>query len=346
MKKVFISQKTTMFIMLILLLVMVMVTGCNGNQPEKKEQDQTPANDWPPAQLEIVLPHKVGSNHDVVTRALGEVWQEHLGTKFVYNNKDGAGNRIGYDFFQKQPKDGSVIMSSNLVTAAIMYAEQKPDWVWEETVVPLDVFSVDPGAIFVTKDSKYQDFNELINAAKENKITIAISQWASAETLLLQQIMELTGAQFEIIPFGSGTDLITQVLGGHVDCGFGKVSGIEKIGDMKRYLAITMPNNPVPKLTDNAPTVDEILGTKTMPVASYRGINVHKEFKEKYPDEFAKLRKSLRDAKKDPKFIEQAPKLDMNADLIIDMEVEEIEEMIKEHWKLFEKYNEVFKQQK
>jgi len=337
------SKKAVLSVILIILLIAV--TGCSGKQSQPQDKEVL-ASDWPPAQLEIVLPHKVGSNHDVVTRALGEIWQEHLGTKFVYNNKDGAGNRIGYDFFAKQPKDGSVIMSSNLVTAAIMYAEQKPDWVWEETVVPLDVFSVDPGAIFVTKDSKFQDFNQLIDAAKENKITIAISQWASAETLLLQQLMELTGAQFEIIPFGSGTDLITQVLGGHVDCGFGKVSGIEKIGDMKRYLAITMPKNPVPKLTDNAPTVDEILGAKTMPVASYRGINVHKEFKENHPEEFEKLRQSLREAKKDPKFVEQAPKLDMNADLIIDMEVEEIEDMIKEHWNLFEKYNEIFNQQK
>ncbi|MEL7565905.1 MAG: tripartite tricarboxylate transporter substrate-binding protein [Dehalobacterium sp.] len=339
-KKVF-PQTFCMFIML--MFMVILFTGCSASQPEQ-EGTAEQAGGWPPAQMEIVLPHEVGSNHDVVTRALGEIWQEHLGTKFIYNNKDGAGNRIGYDFFQQQPKDGSVIMSSNIVTAAIMYAEQKPDWVWEDTLVPLDVFSVDPGAIFVTADSKYQDFNQLINEAKSHKLTIAISQWASAETLLLQQIMELTGAQFELIPFGSGTDLITQVLGGHVDCGFGKVSGIEKIGDMKKYLAVAMPTNPVPDLTDNVKTIDELLGSETMPVASYRGIMVHKEFKEKYPEEYEKLRESLREAKKDPKFIEQAPKLDMNPELIIDMEPAEIEKMIQEHWNLFEKYKAVFQQ--
>ncbi|ATW24427.1 Bug family tripartite tricarboxylate transporter substrate binding protein [Candidatus Formimonas warabiya] len=339
-KKIF-SQRLLGFVMLVFLVTLA--AGCKESQSEQPDAGEAAAA-WPPAQMEIVLPHEVGSNHDVVTRALGKIWQEKLDTNFVYNNKDGAGNRIGYDFFQQQPKDGSVIMSSNLVTAAIMYAEQKPDWVWEDTLAPLDVFSVDPGAIFVQADSKYQTFNDLINAAKEKKLTIAISQWASAETLLLCQIMELTGAQFEMIPFGSGTDLITQVLGGHVDCGFGKISGIEKIGDMKRYLAISMPDNPVPELTNDAPTVDACLGTATMPVASYRGIMVHKEFKEKYPEEFEKLKESLREAKKDPRFIEQAPKLDLIPELIIDMDEKEIDDMIKDHWTLFEKYQEFFQQ--
>ncbi|MFZ7104148.1 MAG: tripartite tricarboxylate transporter substrate-binding protein [Peptococcaceae bacterium] len=339
------------FFLLIMLFILTNVIACSSADSQKQEdnvQDKKNTQEtekWSPEQIEIVLPHKVGSNQDMTTRILGEVWAAKLGTTFVYNNKDGASGQIGYNYFQTLPKDGSVIMSSNLASASIMYKEQTPPWDWEETLIWMGIFGIDPGTFFVRANSPYETINQLIDEAKNKKLTVAISYWASPDNLLLHQIMEQTGAQFEIIPYGSGNDLVTQVMGGHVDFGYTKVSGVEKAGDL-RHLAISMPENPIPHLTNDAPALDEALGTKTLLVASYRAVNVHKELMEKYPERYQSIKETFEEAKDDPRVIESMKKAGADPDLMVDWDEAELMNQTRMYWEAFEKYKDIYTQEK
>ncbi|ATW27397.1 tripartite tricarboxylate transporter substrate binding protein [Candidatus Formimonas warabiya] len=334
-------------VMVLMVCLVLGLGGCGG----QKEVPDSAANTgetekWQPEKIEIVLPHAVGSNQDMTTRILGEVWSEKLGIPFVYNNKDGASGQVGYTYFLTLPKDGTALLSTNLASASIMYKEQKPDFDWEKDLEWMGIFGIDPGTFFVQKDSPFQTLNDVIEAAKKEKVTVAISYWASPDNLLLQQIMEQTGAQFEIIPYGSGNDLVTQVLGGHVQLGFTKVSGVEKAGDTLRHLAISMSENPVPDMTNNAPTVDSALGTKTLVVASYRAINVPKELREKYPERFKMIQEAFEEAKDDPRVIESMKKAGVDPGLIVDWTPEQLNEQTKIYWDVFEQYKDIYMQKK
>jgi len=302
------------------------------------------AAEWNPKKITLVLPHSLGGGQDRLTRVLIKVWSKHLGTKIVVLNKRGASGRIGFDYFQTQPKDGTVLVTTNIATTGTMYAQQKPPWSWEDTVNILGVFGVDPAAIFVLKDSPFQSIQDVIAAGKKKKIVMALSSWASAENITLHQTMEQTGAQFQIIPIGGGSDLVTAVLGGHVPVGLGKVSNISKGGDRVRVLAVTLEENPVKDMTNNAPTLDGALGTKTIPVASYRSIIVPASLKKDHPDRYKKLKQSFEAAKDDPEYIKLAKKVGISKQLILDKDNDEMQAIVKSYWAAYDKHGAFFKQ--
>jgi len=125
------------------------------------------AAEWQPKQITLVLPHSLGGGQDRLTRAFVKVWSKHLGAKIKVLNKRGASGRIGFDYFQTQPKDGTVLVTTNIATTGTMYAQQKPPWSWEDTVHILGIFGVDPAAIFVLKDSPFKSIQDVIAAGKK-----------------------------------------------------------------------------------------------------------------------------------------------------------------------------------
>jgi tripartite-type tricarboxylate transporter receptor subunit TctC len=319
--------------------------GSAQSAPSGAAASQT-AYDWHPQQIEIVMPHAVGSNQDITTRILGGKWSALLGIPFVYNNKEGASGQVGYTYFMTLPKDGAALLSTNLASASIMYRQQQPDFSWEDDLEWMGLFGIDPGTFFVPKDSPFASIQDVIDTAKRQTVTIAISYWASPDNLLLQQVMQQTGAKFEIIPYGSGNDLVTQVLGGHVQLGLTKVSGVEKAGDALRHLAITMDENPVPGITNDAPPLDVALGTDTLVLASYRAINMPKQLRKDYPGRFQKIKDAFEAAKDDPDVIEGMRKAGVDPSLIVDWTPEQLNEQTQVYWDVFEKYKDIYLQAK
>jgi len=303
------------------------------------------AEDWPPAQMTIVISHSVGSSQNQTTRVLGDIWAEKLGTQFVYDNRSGSSGRIGYDHFLRQAADGSVLLSSNLGSASIMYAQQEPDWDWEESLLPLGIFAVDPGAIFVNRDRGWETLEDVLEAAKEQPLTLGVSFWASPENLQVHQMMELTGAQFEVIPIESSGELVTQILGGHIDVGYNKVAQALRGGESLKVVAVPMATNPVPHLTENAPTADAVIGQDTLGIASYRSILAHKEWADANPEHLETLQRTFAETLEDPRFIEEMERLEVDRGLITNLSTEEIyNQVIYRYWSALERFGDIYNQ--
>ncbi|MEQ8194792.1 MAG: tripartite tricarboxylate transporter substrate-binding protein [Rhodospirillales bacterium] len=299
----------------------------------------TPAHaEWKPKEITIVVPHSLGGGQERLTRAFASVWEKHIGTKLKILPKRGSSGRVGFDYFQTQPTDGTVIVSTNLATSGIMWIQQKPKWDWNKTIQTMGLFGIDPGVYAVRKESKFKTFKEAIEAAKKKPLTVAVTQWSSSENLNVHQVMAEAKTQFQAIAAGGGSKTLTAVLGGHVDMAMTKVSNFKKGADKLRFLAISQSRNMIPGLTNDAPTVDGALDIKTTHVASYRAIVVHKAMKEKYPDRFALLMKTMEAAKDDPAYIKKAQKVGIHPDLIVDMSPDELQKIVEGYWDAFNKY--------
>lgn len=297
---------------------------------------------WDPKKVTIVVSHSLGGGQDRASRALVNVWAKHFGTKFAVLPKPGASGRIGFDYFLGQPKDGTIVLSTNVATTATMYAQQKPDWKWAESLDFLGSISVDPGVVFVLNDSPLKSMSDVIAMGKEERAVFAISSWASTENLALHQMMKQTGTKYEVIPIGGGSDLVTAVLGGHVPVAFGKASNVAKASDRVRVLAVGLPTNPIKDMTSNAPTLDEATGTKTISVASYRSILIPASLRKEHPDRYKKLKESFEAAKDDPEFIALAKKAGIAPSLIIDKDAAEVTELLEGIWTAYYEHGAFF----
>lgn len=305
------------------------------------------AADWPPAKMKVVITHGNGGTTGRLARVFGEIWQEYLNTTFIFENKSGASTRIGHDYFMNLPKDGSALLAANISTAAIMYAQQKPKWKWEDSFVPLGLYSIDPGVIFVRKESPFNTLQDVIDAAKQKKMTYALSQWQSEDNLLIHQIMDVTGAQFEVIPHDVSTQALSQVIGGNLDIGALKVGPASSGGDSIRMLALALPSNPIKNITGDIPPVSEAIGHKVMNVASYRSFSVHKEFADKHPEHVKTLQETFRKVLADKRYIDAALKAGTSTELLGERTSQEIQdEIVAPVWANYEKFGDVFNKRK
>lgn len=302
---------------------------------------------WSPDRATVVMPHRIESNHNLITREFCTVWKDYLGASdFKYVNKGGASGRVGLDYYiQQTAKDGSALFSCNFVTIATMYAQQDLPYNWMDKLVPVGLYAMEPGVFMVQSGSEYETVQDVIKDAKEGEpVLVGTSRWIQGETLLLHKIMEKTGAKFEIIPFGSGGATRAALMGGHIDMASRKSSGIKKAGGKLRAISIHMEENIVPEIIgEDVPTTDEALGFETLNVGSYRTMFVHKELKEKHPERYKKLRESLAEAKKDSKYINKAEKQGYPAQTVkLDPSPEELNDMVKKMFDTFDEYSEYY----
>lgn len=302
------------------------------------------AASWPPDPMNVVVANSLGGGEDVITRALGSPWQKMLGTHFAYQVHSGASGRIGYDFFLKEVSEGQLpLLSSNIATAGIMYAHQKPSWNWRKSFAPVGIMSVDPGVLFVSGTSKYRTLKQLLDAAKQHRMRLVLGNWASPDNMLMQQIIAATGAKIEVIPVIKVVRIVSDVLAGNAEIGYTKLSTLHRVGGNLRYLAVSLAKNPAPQLTQNAPTIDHVLGKKTLSVASYRVILASQRFKNAHPKDFAKLQRTFLAAKRDPGFLSKAKRLGFDPALMGNESSAEINDTLQRYWSAYAKYASLFK---
>jgi len=86
--------------------------------------------------------------------------------------------------------------------------------------------SATPQSIFVKNDSPIKTLEDLIDRARKSpdRISAGTGGVASDANFALQILQKAAGVQFNIVPFKSGGETPTAVLGGHVDFGVGVLS--------------------------------------------------------------------------------------------------------------------------
>lgn len=278
----------------------------------------------------------VGGGQDRLTRVFAKVWEKHLGVPIRIKPVPGASGRVGLDYFAAHGTNGSLLASVNLSTVSIMHRQQNPNWDWSATIHNLGVFGVDPGALFVPRDSPYKTVQDVVDAARLRPMLAGVSQWSNSDNLVLHQLMDQAGARLHPIPAGGGSATVTAILGGHVPVAIGKVSNIKSAGDAVRIIGVTMDRNPVPHLTDDAPVINDVLGIKVSASASYRAIVVPAGMPVEQPELYRTLKDSFEAAKDDQEYIERAAKNNISSELILDLDHDALQAVVEGYWKAFD----------
>jgi tripartite-type tricarboxylate transporter receptor subunit TctC len=179
------------------------------------------AQPYPTRPIQLIIPLVAGSALDINARLFAEELGKILGTQIVPMNKPGASLTLGTDAVAKSKKDGYTLAYTN--TSAIVYARiLNPEIVPYDPVKdlePLGLHCFFPLAGAVQESSPWKNFSELIEYAKKNpgKVRVATHGQGSIDHFNLEIIQSLTGAQFTHVPFKGGQQVITALLGGHVE---------------------------------------------------------------------------------------------------------------------------------
>lgn len=199
------------------------------------------AQDWAPGgRVTLQVGFAPGGSADTIGRLLAESVSESTGWDVIVDNRPGGGGAVMSAGLRGAPADGQhlgVAVSSALAAALAAeggapFAVEDFDW--------LGTVAVAPGAFLAKPDAEFNDMPGLIEYAKENGGALVGVPDKGTE-LMVRAIARDSGAELTPVPAKGGSEVMAQIMGGHVDAGFDGGRHVDYItsDDLKMIAAAT-----------------------------------------------------------------------------------------------------------
>jgi tripartite-type tricarboxylate transporter receptor subunit TctC len=232
-----------------------------------------------------------GGESDLAARHQQLVLKKHCpGVETIIQYKPGAGGGLMWAQMNQLPGDGLNIVGINLPHIVLQPLEGLVQYKTED-VTPVYWFHYTPDALVVREDSPFKTFQDFIKAAKAEpgKYSLGGSGLNSANHAAHERLDARFGIKTLYVPYKGSGDMVTAVLGGHVDGAMSYTAFAINNKGKFRALAVAMEKRH--PLLPGTPTFRE-LGTEWVDGA-YRGIGVAKstspEVKKRLSDLWAAL---------------------------------------------------------
>ncbi|QWD04556.1 tripartite tricarboxylate transporter substrate binding protein [Polynucleobacter paneuropaeus] len=261
------------------------------------------AQPFPGKTIQYIIPFPAAGESDLVARYQAELSAKKYNQQMVVINRAGAGGALAWSQLNSYPADGLTVVGVN-IPHIILQPLQEGIQFKTEDINSIYFYHYTPDALMVSADSPYKTFQDLVAAAKKDpdKVSLAGSALYSANHMAVERLNKAMGIKTEYIAFKGTGDLITSLIGMHVDGAMGYLPlAIQQKGKVRTLAIATEKRHPA---LPDVPTFKE-LGINWVDGA-YRGIGVPKAtpklIQQKLSDYFAllnsdpEIKKKLEDA--------------------------------------------------
>lgn len=177
----------------------------------------THAQDWPTRPIRLVVPFAPGGANDLMARAAAEGASKVLGQPVVVDNRPGAGGTVGADMVAKAAPDGyTLLVSAAGVISNSMIKKKMP--FRDDALQPLVMIGLAPSVIVVPKNAPYDNLRDFVEASKKGAgFNFATAGTGSTPHFVAEMLNVKYGAKLQPVPYKSGSESTTAVLGGQVE---------------------------------------------------------------------------------------------------------------------------------
>jgi len=265
------------------------------------------AQAWTDKPVKLLVPAPAGGTIDVIARMLADQLVADTGQAMVVDNKPGAAGTLGPATMAATARpDGYTIAQMPVAMFRLPYM-QKTSFDPQKDFTYVSNLTGYTFGVVVKKDSKYQTFKDLIEAARANpgKVTYATPGAGTTLHITMEQIAAAAGVKWTQVPFKGGAETSAAVMGGHVDAtadstGWGPLVDAGEL----RLLCTWGPSRT--KKWPNVPTLTElgfpIVSDSPFGIAGPRNMN---------PAAVQKLDEAFRAAMQDKAVLDTLEKFDM-----------------------------------
>jgi tripartite-type tricarboxylate transporter receptor subunit TctC len=200
---------------------------------------------YPERLIKVIVPQGPGGPTDLLARASAQRLQAAFGQNVVAENRGGAGGVIAAKAVAAADPDGYTLLLGNTsVLVHIPILSRNPGYD-PRTFAPVARLAVSYQVIFVHPSVPVKSIQELIAYAKANPGKLNYSSAGVGNTLhLAGELLKFkTGIDITHVPYNSGAEALTAVLGGQVQMSLVSLTGLVPLfqeGKL-RPLAATSP---------------------------------------------------------------------------------------------------------
>ncbi len=172
---------------------------------------------WEPTQnVVMIVPFEPGGGSDVLGRAMAAGLERvREGVNISVENRAGGSGAVGYSYLLEQQGDPHFLLASETSAVALPVTTDTP-WKWED-FTPVAQIAEDATLLIVPQNSEYQSVQDVIDAAKQGRITVGVAGATGLDTIVMGLVEEEEGVEFERVVFQSGGEIVNAMLGGEID---------------------------------------------------------------------------------------------------------------------------------
>ena len=174
-------------------------------------------DDWPNKPIHWIIPFAAGGANDLMGRVAAEGIAKALHQQVIVENKPGAGTMLGTAFVAKAAPDGYTflvssagVVSNSLIRQSVPYKDSD--------LVPVAMIALAPSVVIVPASAPYNNLKEFVASSKTGKgLHFATAGTGSTPHFVEGLLVTRYGANLDVVPYKSGAESITAVLGGQVE---------------------------------------------------------------------------------------------------------------------------------
>lgn len=173
---------------------------------------------YPEKPVTITVGFGAGGTTDVVARVVGEVVSKHLGQPVVIENRGGAGGAVAATMLTKLPADGYNLVATTSTTITLDPQIGKLAFGLDDFTYVAAIGEF-PEAYIALPEKGWKTLKDATAAAKKaGSFNVASS--TSLDRMVTAYIAKQENTRLAVVPTKSGAEVVTQVMGGHVDLGY------------------------------------------------------------------------------------------------------------------------------
>jgi tripartite-type tricarboxylate transporter receptor subunit TctC len=198
------------------------------------------AAEYPERTVDMVIPYPAGGGIDLLLRALADGYSAHFKQPFVVSNRTGAGGAIGAAYVARSAPNGYTLLFVPALIYSVLPLMQTDIGFNAKSFQPICQTFENQMALVVRPDSPLKSARDLVEAARAKPDGLAFAATAAGTIthLAAAALAETAKVKLNHVPFRGDSELMGQVIGGHVDFGSVTLASAAAAGPSARVLAI------------------------------------------------------------------------------------------------------------
>jgi len=176
---------------------------------------------YPSKAIDIIVPYSPGGGTDIMFRNIEKIISQHKLVPQPINivNRGGGGGAIGKAFCLSRPADGYTFTCFDLGTVS-QQIEGKAKWDYRKDFTYIARLVSDINLLIVRSDSPVSNAKDLMEAIKKKgpkSFSLGGTGTGGPDHFATIALNKATQQEFNYVPFNSGGEVLTNLLGGHID---------------------------------------------------------------------------------------------------------------------------------
>ncbi len=227
------------------------------------------ADEYPNRPIRMLLPFSAGGGGDTLGRILAERFSAELKQPVIVENKPGAGGTIGITAVARSAPDGYTITIGGMTTHVLspsVYRDLPYDPI--KSFTSLGAIGNSAIVIVANNDFPANDIAELKTLAASRQTPVQYASWGIGSTghFCGEALVQKSDLKIQHVPYKGTTQVMTDVIGGHVDLGFVDMATATPMVTQHKVKALGV-------CTKRSPSVPDVLSYKEQGIDFDRDLN-------------------------------------------------------------------------